>query len=108
MGYVVHEYQAIRDLTMLDDRFNSSMDGLTEIMGAKNAPWGDFMNELMLAKDPPEHTRLRSSVALAFSPRNANRLRPIMRQVVSDLLDEWAPRGAFDFAEFAARTFRSG
>src|ERR1700757_3123213 len=78
------------------------MDGLTEIMGAKGTRWGDFMNNLMLAKDPPEHTRLRASVAGAFTPRVANRMRPVMRQVVSELLDEWAPRGTFDFAEFAA------
>jgi cytochrome P450 len=28
--------------------------------------------------------------------------RPLMRNIISDLLDEWAPKGAFDFAEFAA------
>ncbi len=26
-----------------------------------------------------------------------------MRNVISDLLDEWAPRGEFDFVEFAAQ-----
>jgi cytochrome P450 len=50
----------------------------------------------------PEHGRLRGSVAHAFTPRNANRYRETMRQVVSDLLDEWLPRGRFDFAEFAS------
>lgn len=102
MGYVVHEYQAIRDLTLMDAKFNPSLDAVTEIMGAKGTRWGDFMNSLMLAKDPPEHTRLRNSVAASFTPRNANRLRPLMRETVSALLDEWAPKGHFDFAEFAA------
>jgi len=60
------------------------------------------MLDLMLAKDPPEHTRLRNSVAASFTPRTANRLRPLMREVVSSLLDEWVPKGRFDFAEFAS------
>jgi cytochrome P450 len=102
MGYVVHEYQAIRDLSFMDAKFNPSLDAITELMGAKGTRWGDFMNNLMLAKDPPEHTRLRSSVASSFTPRTANGLRPVMREVVSDLLDEWAPKGRFDFAEFAS------
>jgi cytochrome P450 len=101
-GYIVHEYQAIRDLSYMDAKFNPSLDAVIEIMGAAHTPWGKFMLELMLAKDPPEHTRLRNSVAASFTPRTANRLRPLMREVVSSLLDEWAPKGRFDFAEFAA------
>jgi cytochrome P450 len=102
VGYIVHEYQAIKELTYMDDKFRPSMDLLSEVMGAKGTPWGDFMDNLMLAKAPPEHTRLRNSVAMAFTPRNVNRHRARMREVVSDLLDQWAPKRAFDFAEFAA------
>ena len=101
-GYIVHEYQAIRDLSWMDDKFNPSLDAVIEIMGAAHTPWGKFMLDLMLAKDPPEHTRLRNSVAASFTPRTASRLRPLMRDVVSSLLDEWVPKGRFDFAEFAA------
>jgi cytochrome P450 len=50
----------------------------------------------------PHHDRLRASVAAAFTPRRANRTRPLMREVISGLLDEWAPKGAFDFADFAS------
>jgi cytochrome P450 len=56
----------------------------------------------MLAKLPPDHTRIRAAVASSFTPANINRFRPLMRQAVSDLLDEWEPKGAFEFAEFAA------
>ena len=41
-------------------------------------------------------------MALTFTPRNADLHRPIMEEVVSDLLDEWVPKGEFDFTEFAA------
>jgi cytochrome P450 len=101
-GYLVHEYQAIKDLNVMDDRMRPSMDSITEIMGAKGTPWGDFMDNLMLAKSPPEHTRLRRSVVPSFTPRAINRFRPLMREVISRQLDEWAPQGAFDFAKFAA------
>lgn len=102
VGYLVHEYAAIKELILMDDKFRPSMDSITQIMGARGTPWGGFMDNLMLAKAPPEHTRLRSSVAPSFAPRSITRYRPLMREVVARLLDEWAPRGAFDFAEFAA------
>jgi cytochrome P450 len=50
----------------------------------------------------PRHDRLRTSVAAAFTPRHANLMRPLMRQVIGALLDEWVPKGAFDFADFAS------
>ena len=101
-GYLVHEYEAIRDLTWMDDKFNPSLDAVIDLMNAKGTPWGEFMDGLMLSKDPPEHTRLRNSVAASFTPRTANRMRPLMREVVSGLLDEWLPKGRFDFCEFAS------
>jgi cytochrome P450 len=57
---------------------------------------------MMLSRSGPEHIRLRGSVADAFTPRAVNRRREQMRTVVADLLDEWAPKAGFDFAEFAA------
>jgi cytochrome P450 len=101
-GYVVHEYGAIRDLSYMDDKFRPSMDTITAFMGAKGTPWGEFMDNLMLAKTGAEHKRLRMSVAASFTPKNINRYRSLMRERVSQLLDEWAPSGAFDFTEFAA------
>ncbi len=101
-GYVVHEYRAIRDLAYMDDKFRPSMDTITQIMGAKGTPWGEFMDNLMLAKSGAEHARIRGSVAVSFTPKNINRYRPLMRERISQLLDEWVPKGGFDFAEFAA------
>ncbi|TAL01496.1 MAG: cytochrome P450 [Rhodospirillaceae bacterium] len=101
-GYVVHGYQAIKDLLYMDDRLSASSDDIIEIMGAKGTRWGKFIQEMVLAKSGPEHARLRGSIAAAFTPRNVNRYRPLMQEVVSRLLDEWAPKGTFNFAEFAS------
>src|SRR5690606_6521353 len=35
-------------------------------------------------------------------PRYANQIRPLMREIMGNLLDEWLPKGGFDFAEFAS------
>jgi cytochrome P450 len=102
MGYVVYDFQAIRDLTLMEEKFNPSLDAVINLMGVKGTRWGNFMDNLMLSKDAPVHTRLRNSVASSFTPRVANRLRPLMRQTISELLDEWAPKQKFDFAQFAS------
>jgi cytochrome P450 len=46
----------------------------------------------LLMNDPPEHTRLRSLVSKAFTPRTVEHLRPEMARVADRLLDA-VPRG---------------
>lgn len=101
-GYIVFEYQAIRDLLLMDDRMRPCFDGIVEILGAKGTPWGRFTEEQMLALPAREHRVLRDTFAARFTPRFANQVRPLMREILSRLLDEWAPRGRCDFEEFAS------
>jgi cytochrome P450 len=103
-GYVVTGYQAIRDLMELDrdDKLRPSFDGIIEILGAKDTPWGRFTAEQMLALSGTEHKILRDTFAAKFTPRYANEIRPLMRRIMKNLLEEWLPRGKFDFAEFAS------
>jgi cytochrome P450 len=101
-GYVVHELKAIKDLLILDNHMRTSFDGIVQLMGAKDTPWGRFTEEQMLAHSGASHKRLRDLLAPRFTPRQANEHRPLMRDVISQLLDEWAPKGKFDFEEFAS------
>lgn len=56
----------------------------------------------MLERDPPDHTRLRSLVSLAFTPRMVERLRPHIVEIASQLLDRVEARGHMDLmADFA-------
>lgn len=58
--------------------------------------------EQILARSGDAHRRIRAVLVPMFTPRAASQHRGLMREVVSRLLDEWAPRGAFDFEEFAS------
>lgn len=101
-GYVVFEYQAIRDLLVQDDKFSPSFDGIVEIMGAEGTPWGRFTKEQMINLPEREHALLRRTFATKFTPRYANQLRPLMRETMERLLAEWTPRGKIDFEEFSS------
>jgi hypothetical protein len=50
----------------------------------------------MLRMDPPDHTRLRSLVSKAFTPRTVETLRPRIEQIVEDQLDAVAAAGQMD------------
>ena len=47
----------------------------------------------LLNIDPPDHTRLRSLLQKAFTPRRAAQLRPRTQEIAAGLLDEMADRG---------------
>ena len=53
----------------------------------------------MLDRDPPDHTRLRSLVCKAFTPRVVEGLRPRIQQIVGELLDHAEDRHAMDVIE---------
>ncbi|MEU2711489.1 cytochrome P450 [Streptomyces sp. NPDC007205] len=47
----------------------------------------------ILSMDPPDHTRLRSLVAKAFTVRQVEKLRPQIRELTATLLDEMEAAG---------------
>jgi cytochrome P450 len=49
----------------------------------------------MLARNPPDHTRLRRLVSSAFTARRVQALRPAIERMVDDLLDGLADGGDF-------------
>ena len=58
----------------------------------------------MIFLDPPDHTRLRTLVSRAFTPRRIGELEDRIRELCRDFLDAAGPRGAFDYVQdFGAR-----
>jgi cytochrome P450 len=53
----------------------------------------------MLDRDPPDHTRLRSLVGTAFTPRVVEGLRPRIQQIVDGLITHAQALGSMDVIE---------
>ncbi len=67
------------------------------------SPQGYEVARSMLVSDPPDHTRLRTLVQKAFTPRMVEQLRPRIRSIVDQLLDQALERGGeFDLIEHLA------
>jgi cytochrome P450 len=101
-GYVVHGYEAACDLFGDDDNLIAGYGAVAEFYGVSDSLWGRFMRGTLSATRGEQHDRLRGCLAHAFTPRRANRERGMMQRVITELLDEWAPLGEFDFAVFAS------
>lgn len=102
LGYVVTDYKAMRDIFAREGEMGQLYDHIVEIMDAKDTRWGDFQKRHMLNQSGAAHRRYRDMLQASFTPRRINELRPLMRETITGLLDEWAPKGQFDFEEFAS------
>ena len=80
-------------------------DSSTGIFGTGAGRRNEFFDvgqHNMLMADPPDHTRLRRLVSRSFTPRQMERLRPAVHELVESLLDDLARRGDVEFmTEFA-------
>jgi cytochrome P450 len=101
-GYVITEYAAMKDLLGMDDKLRVAQEGVIDLMNARGSKWGKFQLGSINGIAADRHKSLRDLLAPMFTPRAANQHRGLMRQVISRLLDEWAPNGKFDFEEFVS------
>src|SRR3546814_17668400 len=100
-GDVLHYDKVTDELLALVGPMRSEYVGIVAIMDARLTPWGDLTERHLLAAQNDQHRRMGQVLAPAFSPRQANSNRELMRAVITRVLDEWAPKGAFDFEEFS-------
>jgi pimeloyl-[acyl-carrier protein] synthase len=67
------------------------------------SPAAQVMVRQMLFMDPPDHTRIRSLAAKAFTPRRVEVLRQHIEEIVDGMLDAVAAKGRMDvIADLAA------
>jgi cytochrome P450 len=102
VGYILTEHAAMRDIMRNDACMSIGFNEVVDYMGATGTPWGEFIKGTVQTQTGDTHLRLRNALRSAFSPRMANRYREIMREQVNALLDEWLPKGEFDFELFAS------
>jgi cytochrome P450 len=68
-----------------------------EVLGLSElTPIAQVIVRQMIFMDPPEHTRLRSLCAAAFTPAKAERLRLHIQEITDRLLDAALPNGRMD------------
>ena len=85
-GWVLTRYEDV-DLVLRDHRRFSKDDGIED------------PHRSMLHHDPPDHTRLRSLVSKAFTPRAVRELHPRVQRIVDELLDDLDGSKRFDLIE---------
>ena len=82
-----------------DDRKRADFQKNVERMqkaGIIEDPHEAGMGGSMLRMDPPDHTRLRSLVSRAFTPRTVESLRPRIEDIVEEHLDRVAGSGRME------------
>ena len=85
-GWVLTRYEDV-DMVLRDHRRFSKDDGVED----------EYRS--MLHHDPPDHTRLRSLVSKAFTPRAVRELHPRVEHIVDELLNDLEGRDRFDLIE---------
>ena len=95
MGYSV---VGLADVTAVlrDKRFHSALSIIDRSPDLADTDWARGRRQSILTMEGEDHARLRRLVAPAFTPASANRLRPTMRAVVGELVDQVAPKGECD------------
>jgi cytochrome P450 len=96
--WLISGHAAMQEMLLKFDKFSSDRtlwEGWQEL-------GQDEAGSLMIAMDPPEHTRVRGPFQQALTPRGVLRFRPLIETVVADLLDAAEARGEIDLmTEFA-------
>ncbi len=84
-----------------DPRFTKDMRKLPDDSPSKQLRSGesDVFNQHMLSADPPDHTRLRTLVSKAFTPRRVEELRPRVTAIAHRLLDTVRASGSMDLLD---------
>jgi cytochrome P450 len=97
--YVVSGY---RDIVALlhDPRLSSDLRNSTQTGGRTRAPNAEYT---FISLDPPEHDRLRAMAMRHFGPPDrpayVEELRPEIRRVTTQLLDQLTGQSQFDFVD---------
>ena len=102
--WVATRYEDVTQI-LRDKRFGKNFEGrMIEAYGPEvfdNPAYGS-MRHWMLMQNPPNHTRLRSLVAKAFTPRHLEALKPRIQSLVDELIDIVEDNGEMELInEFA-------
>ena len=92
LGFAVTTYEDAVSV-LRERRFHSALATLRGMVGVAPDEFFARRRQSILSMEGEPHARLRRLVAPAFTPASADRLRPVMREVMEGLVDAVADRG---------------
>jgi cytochrome P450 len=102
-AWLISRYDDVVATLRDHERFSSRgrlvelIDALPDETRAEAGPLRDhFSTSGLIHSDPPDHTRMRSLISKAFSPRTIAALEPRITRIVEELLDRVDPGRPFD------------
>ena len=102
-GYILLDYDDMKAL-LTDPRCRTPNRDITKLAGVeKGSPFERWNDHFLFALDGEPHDRLRKIVAPAFTPREAYRFRPFMRDTMHRILDQIEGQSECDFTQVAAQ-----
>jgi cytochrome P450 len=92
-GLLALGYRAV-EAVLRDPRMASTH--LLAKSGLRSGPLHDWWSRVMFSANPPEHTRLRSLVSRAFTPRRIAELHPVIESKARALIEARLASGRID------------
>lgn len=92
--WALSRFEDVKTASTAPKVFSSAHGTVLEIMAEQPMGGGQ-----MIFMDPPEHTRMRSLVSRAFTPRRMADLEDRVRELAVGLLDPHVGSGSFDFVQ---------
>lgn len=86
----------IRDDRLSSERFKTMVMSLSEEEQKRYSPFIESVTSWILMSDPPSHTRIRSLVNKAFTPRMIENMRARIQTLVDGMLDKVQGNGRMD------------
>jgi cytochrome P450 len=103
-GVIVLRYEDCQ-ATLRDPRLHQGIRLIQELQNVTDERFQQRRRPSILTTEGDEHTRLRKLVSKAFTPKATDRLRPLMRSVINDLIDPIAAVGSADFVEAVSHPY---
>jgi hypothetical protein len=97
------------DRVLRDKRFGQDIEHLLtskypDQPGILDEPGSKTLANLIVMKEPPDHTRIRNLIVKAFNFREVKAMQESIQGVIDELIDHLEPQGKMDFVkDFAFR-----
>lgn len=102
VGLIFLDYEAVHWL-LHERRFRLQGNDALDLAGIPEGPLRSWFGQILSNKEGEPHARLRRLVSRAFTPRQVERLRPMMRATAQEFIDSLTGRSTCEFVEaFAA------